>query len=90
MLKPILFTLGFMFASQGFYGQQITGSELLKKMIHYHDPVNNRETYNDQLTILLESPNRKTRTTHIEINIPNEYFYSKVVRENNKTEYSIT
>ncbi len=89
MLKSILLTLGFIFISQFHYSQQMTGSELLDKTIEYHDPNDNWKTFSGELTIQLETPNNETRTTFIEINLPQEYFYSQAKRAENITEFLI-
>ena len=67
--------------------QDITGSELLSNTIKYHDPNNNWESFNGKLQITMEIPDKSSRESEININLPNEYFYSKAIKDNNTTEF---
>ncbi len=69
------------------FSQEITGSELLLNTIKYHDPNNNWESFNGELQITMEIPDKSSRESEIIINLPNEYFYSKATKENNTTEF---
>lgn len=54
--------------------QNITGSQLLKKAIAYHDPNGNWETFAGELHINMEMPEKPARKSIITLDLPNEYF----------------
>jgi hypothetical protein len=70
---PFLSLIAFCFSLQAF-SQNFTGEQLLDKAISYHDPNGNWITFNGQLNIALEIPNKPSRYSHITIDLPNEYF----------------
>jgi len=69
--------------------QLLTGSELMDKAIEYHDPNGNWQTFNGQFMVTMETPNKNDRNTDIVIDLPNEYFYSKAVRDSIAIEFSL-
>jgi len=86
MLKHgvLLILLSIVYSS---FSQTITGNQLLEKAISYHDPKNNWSTFNDSLFITMEIPERVNRDSEIVINLPEEYFYVKAIRDTVTTEY---
>ncbi|MBV1922737.1 MAG: hypothetical protein KUG68_01780 [Flavobacteriaceae bacterium] len=71
------------------FGQNLTGEELLAKAIAYHDPQNNWDTFNAAFNVEMESPKSSKRTTEIKINLPEEYFYSKAIKDTLTTEFTL-
>jgi len=65
----------------------LTGEKLLGHSIAYHDPNNDWSTFNNSLFITMEIPERANRDSEIVINLPEEYFYVKAIRDNVTTEY---
>lgn len=88
-MKQIFLIIGLCIFSNTFFGQNLSGNELLNKAIAYHDPNGNWSIFNGSLNVTMEIPEKPNRNTEIKINLPEEYFYSKATRENNTTEYII-
>lgn len=68
---------------------QLTGDQLLKKAIAYHDPHGNWKNFSGVLFVTMESPNQQDRVSKISIDLPKEYFSVKATRGKNSTTYSI-
>lgn len=71
------------------FGQELTGQQLLKKAIEYHDPNGNWSTFNGTLNITMETPKNPDRISTIKINLPQEYFYVKATQGEKTTEYTV-
>ena len=69
--------------------KKLTGELLLNKAISYHDPNNNWPTFNGELIVTMETPNNPNRDSNIVINLPEDYFYVKAVRDSLTTEYEV-
>ena len=69
--------------------QTLTGEQLLENAIKYHDPNNQWTTFNDTLNVTMELPKRSSRDSQIVINLPQETFYLKAVRDTITTEYTV-
>lgn len=69
--------------------KKLTGELLLNKAISYHDPNNNWPTFNGELIVTMETPNNPNRNSNIVINLPEDYFYVKAVRDTLTTEYEV-
>nr|WP_321234565.1 DUF6503 family protein [uncultured Psychroserpens sp.] len=69
--------------------QEISGSELLKKAVAYHDPNGNWPTFNAKFHVTMETPNNPNRDSKISINLPQEYFYVSAKRDSITTEYTV-
>ncbi len=52
----------------------ITGPQLLKKAIAYHDPQGNWSEFIGSLEVLTTAPKQKDRTSYIDINLPEKSF----------------
>lgn len=59
------------------FSQGITGEELLKKAIAYHDPEGLWATFKGTLFITMDSPNRPKRDSEVGINMVNGDFFLK-------------
>jgi len=72
------------------FGQELKGTELLDKAIAYHDPNNNWSSFNGTFNVVMETPVKSDRTTEIIINLPEEYFFSKAVRDSVIIEFTVS
>ena len=72
------------------FSQELTGEELLDKAISYHDPNGNWPSFNGTLNITMETPSGQNRNTEIQINLAEEYFYSKAARDTISTEFILS
>ena len=52
----------------------VTGTEIIKKSIAYHDPNGHWPTFKGEFTLSLEMPEKAARKSVITLDIPNEYF----------------
>jgi hypothetical protein len=76
-----LTTLLLLFISLISFSQEITGDELLEKAIQFHDPNNNWPTFKGALFVTMETPKNSDRKSEININLPEEYFSVKAIRD---------
>ncbi len=54
--------------------QELSGPELLKKAIEYHDPNGIWESFKGNLVVAMKTPDKKERVSDIIIDLPQEYF----------------
>tara|TARA_B110000971_G_scaffold140664_1_gene143786 strand:+ start:249 stop:956 length:708 start_codon:yes stop_codon:yes gene_type:complete len=83
------FLLLVLFISVAAFAQKITGDELLEKSINFHDPTRNWETFHGELIVTMETPNGVPRKSSIRINLPEQYFSVKTIRDTITTTYTI-
>ncbi len=69
--------------------QEISGPELLERSIAFHDPAGNWKTFRGTLHIELTMPGRPDRSSEVTIDLPKQYFESRVTREGNTTERTL-
>ena len=69
-----IFLLFVIFSTSQFFGQDITGSQLLEKAIEYHDPNGNWETFSGTFNITMKTPTKSDRHSMIRVDLLNEYF----------------
>jgi len=74
------------FTSTITFAQNITGPELLKKSIQFHDPNNNWQSFDGNFSVTMEIPNKPNRESEIKINLPKEYFSLKTIKDTVVTE----
>jgi len=84
-----LTTLLLFFTSIISFSQDITGDELLEKSIQFHDPNGNWETFEGALFVTMETPKETPRKSSIRINLPEEYFFLKAIRDTITTTYTV-
>ena len=84
-----LITLIVLFTSIISFSQEITGNQLLEKAIKFHDPNGNWETFKGELFVTMEMPKSSPRKSRIRINLPEQYFLVKAVKDTIVTEYAI-
>ncbi|WP_368670295.1 DUF6503 family protein [Flavobacterium sp. K5-23] len=86
--KQILLGFCFMVAFQT-SGQELSGQDLLKKTIEYHDANNNWDTFNGKLFIEMKAPNGSDRLSEVVIDLPNQYFKLSALKNNTKVEHIV-
>jgi hypothetical protein len=64
--------------------------KLLDNAIAYHDPNQNWNSFNGELQIRMETPTQSDRNSDILINLPEDYFYVKAVRDSITVEYEVS
>ena len=69
--------------------KELTGELLLNNAISYHDPNDNWSTFNSEFIVTMETPNSPNRKSKIIINLPEDYFYVKAVRDTLTTVYEV-
>lgn len=84
-----LITLLILFTSIITFSQEITGDELLKKAMEFHDPNGNWETFKGELFVTMETPKSSPRESKININLPKQYFSVVAKRDTIITEYIV-
>lgn len=76
LITSIVFCLAF--AKADFATAQslrpVTGAEIIKKSIAFHDPNGNWSTFQGEFTLALDMPEKASRKSVITLDIPNEYF----------------
>ncbi|WP_034045934.1 DUF6503 family protein [Wocania ichthyoenteri] len=88
-MRILFTTFPFLLLNLISFSQQITGLDLLDKSIKYHDPNNSWKTFNDTLSVAMETPNNSNRNSKIIINLPEEQFYLKTEKDTLVTEYNL-
>jgi hypothetical protein len=69
--------------------QELSGIELVKKTIEYHDPNNNWTTFKGAVFIEMKMPNGSNRLSEVRIDLPKEYFKLTNFKSGNKTEHIV-
>jgi hypothetical protein len=62
--------------------QELSGQELVKKTIAYHDPNNNWKIFKGELLIEMITPDGNKRISNVTINLPEQYFKLTSSRNN--------
>lgn len=70
--------------------QDISGTDLLKRMIAFHDPNNNWSEVRASFQVTMSTPKQPDRVSDIEINIPDEFFELFVQKDSVITSYSVS
>ncbi len=68
---------------------ELTSHDLLDKAISYHDPNGYWSSFNGQLKVTMETPNQADRISDISINLPDDHFYVKAVRDTTTVVYEV-
>ena len=70
-----------------FFGQEMTGSQLLEKANEYHDPDGNWATFSGTFNVTMKTPTKSDRHSMIRIDLPNEYFNLYAIQDKTKYGY---
>lgn len=73
-MKKSIFLLFVIFSTSQFFGQEMTGLQLLEKAIEYHDPDGNWATFSGTFNVTMKTPTKSDRHSIIRVDLPNEYF----------------
>ncbi len=73
-MKKSIFLLFVIFSTSQFFGQDMTGSQLLEKAIEYHDPNGNWATFSGTFNVTMKTSTKSDRHSIIRVDLPNEYF----------------
>ena len=73
-MKKSIFLLFVIFSTSQFFGQEMTGLQLLEKAIEYHDPNGNWSTFSGTFSITMKTHTKSDRHSMIRVDLPNEYF----------------
>jgi hypothetical protein len=73
-MKKSIFLLFVIFSTSQFFGQEMTGLQLLEKAIEYHDPDGNWSTFSGTFNVTMKTPTKSDRHSMIRVDLPNEYF----------------
>ena len=73
-MKKSIFLLFVIFSTSQFFGQEMTGLQLLEKAIEYHDPDGNWATFSGTFNVTMKTPTKSDRHSMIRVDLPNEYF----------------
>ena len=84
-MKKSIFLLFVIFSTSQFFGQEMTGSQLLEKAIEYHDPNGNWATFSGTFNVTMKTPTKSDRHSIISLDLPNEYF--ELFAAQDKTSY---
>ena len=87
-MKKSIFLLFVIFSTSQFFGQDMTGSQLLEKAIEYHDPLKNWSTFSGTFNVTMKTPTKSDRNSIISLDLPNEYF--QLFAAQDKTSYQYT
>lgn len=88
-MKKLFFVAALFVMCFTIHSQELTGVELIQKAIDFHDPNGKWETFNGNLFITMETPNRPKRDSEIRIDLPNERFMVRSKQAENVTVYSV-
>ena len=78
----LCFLTFWMLCSMQTNAQELSGQELLKKTIAFHDPNNNWNTFKGEFAIEMSTPDGNTRFSNVAINLPEQYFKLTSLRNN--------
>ena len=86
-MKKSIFLLFVIFSTSQFFGQEMTGSQLLEKAIEYHDPNGNWATFSGTFNVTMKTPTKSDRHSIISLDLPNEYFQLFANQDKTHIEY---
>ena len=72
-----------------FFGQEMTGLQLLEKAIEYHDPHKNWATFSGAFNVTMKTPTTSDRNSIISLDLPNEYFQLFATQDKTSHEYTL-
>ena len=86
-MKKSIFLLFVIFSTSQFFGQEMTGSQLLEKAIEYHDPNGNWATFSGTFNVTMKTSTKSDRHSMIRIDLPNENFYLYAIQDKTSYQY---
>jgi hypothetical protein len=71
------------------FSQTLSGDQLLDKSIQFHDPNGNWSTFKGAFLVTMKTPKSSPRKSFIEIDIPQEHFLVKAIKDGVITQYTV-
>jgi hypothetical protein len=71
------------------FSQTLSGDQLLEKSIQFHDPNGNWSTFKGAFLVTMKTPKSSPRKSFIEIDIPQEHFLVKAIKDGVITQYTV-
>jgi len=71
------------------FSQTLSGDQLLEKSIQFHDPNGNWSTFKGAFLVTMKTPKSSLRKSFIEIDIPQEHFLVKAIKDGVITQYTV-
>jgi len=87
MKKTVTFLL--LFSAFISFSQTLTGNQLLEKSIQFHDPNGNWDTFKGAFLVTMKTPKSSPRKSYIEIDLPQEHFLVKAIKDGVITQYTV-
>ena len=82
-------TLLLLFTAIISFSQTLTGNQLLEKSIQFHDPNGNWDTFKGSFIVTMKTPKNSPRKSYVEINLPEDYFLVKAIKDTLVTQYTL-
>ena len=71
------------------FSQTLSGDQLLEKSIQFHDPNGNWSTFKGVFLVTMKTPKSSPRKSFIEIDLPQEHFLVKAIKDGVITQYTV-
>lgn len=71
------------------FSQTLSGDQLLEKSIQFHDPNGNWSTFKGAFLVTMKTPKSSPRKSFIEIDLPQEHFLVKAIKDGVITQYTV-
>ncbi len=71
------------------FSQTLSGDQLLEKSIQFHDPNGNWSTFKGAFLVTMKTPKSSPRKSYIEIDLPQEHFLVKAIKDGVITQYTV-
>lgn len=71
------------------FSQTLKGNQLLEKSIQFHDPNGNWDTFKGAFLVTMKTPKSSPRKSYIEMDLPEEHFLVKAIKDTLITQYMI-
>ena len=88
-MKKSIIILVVIFSTSQFFGQEMTGSQLLEKAIEYHDPNGNWAKFSGTFNVTMKTPTKSDRHSIISIDLSNEYFQLFAAQDKTSHQYTL-
>ncbi|MBR9915211.1 MAG: hypothetical protein GYB32_10370 [Algicola sp.] len=88
-MKYLSIILFYVLATSVAISQELTGQDLLHKAIAFHDPYQNWPTFNGDLKVTMNTPNKPARKSKILINLPEDFFSVQATVDTTTTTYTL-
>lgn len=87
ILKLAIISFALFLNTSAIMAQNINANQLIDATINYHDPQRQWQRFNDTLVVEMTTPKQAARKSTVVIDLKNDYFNLKAVRNNIETAY---